>query len=272
LSKAELEAQRTPGSGLYGRCSGGTKIDNLARMEKLELLVDLPMGGSRPLVIFDSRASEEIAKSVLHGHSYPHVPYVKNVDTIVDIGANVGVAAVWLSILYQPLRVIAIEPAPDPFALLSENAKQWPVITPFQIGLYDQQGEAKLHLSSIDSVTNSIHWSSLNTQATVPIELEDAECFFRKVGVDRIDILKIDTEGCERSILGSIQSRLLGIRVIYVEYHSEDDRRWIDALLGPTHILSRGHVMHEHRGEFCYVSRTAASMAGMDHHEIKPLR
>jgi FkbM family methyltransferase len=241
-------------------------------MEKLELLIDLPAGGSRPLVIFDSRASQEIAESVLKGKSYPHVPYIKNVDTIVDIGANVGTAAAWLSILYQPRRVIAIEPAPEPFAVLSINAKQWPVITPFHIGLHDQKGEAKLHLSRVDSVTNSIHWSSLNTQATVPIELEDAERFLQQIGVDRIDVLKIDTEGCERAILGSIRSRLPGIRLIYIEYHSEDDRHWIDALLAPTHILSRGHVMHEHRGEFCYVSRVAATMAGMDNHEIRPLR
>src|SRR5215467_16291829 len=230
-------------------------------MERLELVIDLPAGGSRPLVIFDSRASQDIAESVLKGKSYPHVPYIKNVDTIVDIGANVGVAAAWLSILYQPRRVIAIEPAPEPFALLSDNAKQWPAITPFQIGLCDQKGEAKLHLGGIDNVTNSIHWSSLNTQATVPIELEDAEEFLQQIGVDRIDILKIDTEGCERSILGSIRSRLADIRVLYLEYHSDDDRRWIDALLAPTHIVSRGHVLHEHRGELCYVSRMAASMA-----------
>jgi FkbM family methyltransferase len=241
-------------------------------MGRLELSIDLPTGGSRPLVIFDNRASEEIARSVLTGQSYPHVPYVKNVDTIVDIGANVGVAAAWLSILYQPRRVIAIEPAPGPFALLSDNAKQWPVITAFQLGLCDQKGEGKLHLSKIDSVTNSIHWSSLNTQATVPIELEDAERFLRQIGVDQIDVLKVDTEGCERSILGSIRSRLPSIRVVYVEYHSDDDRRWIDTLLMPTHILSRGHVLHEHRGEFCYVSRVAASTAGMDNHEIRPLR
>src|SRR5262249_34513158 len=123
-----------------------------------------------------------------------------------------------------------------------------------------------------DSVTNSIHRSSHNTQATVPIQLEDAERYLQQIGVDRIDILKIDTEGCERSILGSIRSRLTDIRVIYLEYHSDDDRRWIDALLTATHILSRGHVLHEHRGELCYVSRLAASMAGMDDHEIRPLR
>jgi Methyltransferase FkbM domain len=66
----------------------------------------------------------------------------------------------------------------------------------------------------------------------------------------RRDILKIDTEGCERAILSSLKTRLPTIQVIYVEYHSNDDRIWIDAPLSPTHILSRGQVIHEHQGDF----------------------
>jgi hypothetical protein len=49
-------------------------------------------------------------------------------------------------------------------------------------------------------------------------------------------ILKIDTEGSEIPILQSIGERVQDIDFILIEYHSEADRRAIDALL-------RGHTL-----------------------------
>jgi hypothetical protein len=40
---------------------------------------------------------------------------------------------------------------------------------------------------------------------------------------------------------------------VYLEYHDEADRREIDRLLEPTHILFRGLIHTAHRGELCYV-------------------
>jgi hypothetical protein len=114
-----------------------------------------------------------------------------------------------------------------------------------------------MFVSAKDSLLSSIYRWHESADETVTIELEDAETFLRRIGITRIDILKIDTEGCERPILASIKTRLPTIQVIYIEYHSNEDRIWIDALLSPIHILSRGQVIHEHQGEFCYVARTA---------------
>jgi hypothetical protein len=50
--------------------------------------------------------------------------------------------------------------------------------------------------------------------------LEDAEEFLTAKGVVVIDILALDTEGCERPILDRIRSRVPKIKVIYVKYHS----------------------------------------------------
>ena len=72
-----------------------------------------------------------------------------------------------------------------------------------------------------------------------------------------IDVLKVDTEGCELPILRSIAELLPSIPVIYVEYHSEDDRREIDRMLGDTHVVVAGHVFQIHRGELTYVARGA---------------
>jgi FkbM family methyltransferase len=225
--------------------------------QTVNLKIDLPSGASRHLMMHDHPSSEELAKNILSGGSYPPIPYIKDVQTVVDIGANVGLASAWFSLVYSPTRIIAVEPSPASFGLLAENAKQWPAIEPHNVGLFDSTRSALMFVCAKDSLTSSIYQWNQSAEATVTVELEDAETFLRRIGVIRIDVLKIDTEGCERQILASIKARLPAIQVIYVEYHSDDDRVWIDALLSPTHILSRGRVIHEHCGEFCYVARTA---------------
>jgi hypothetical protein len=45
--------------------------------------------------------------------------------------------------------------------------------------------------------------------------------------------------------------------VVYLEYHSEEDRIALDELLRPTHILYAGSVAFPHRGEFVYVRNDA---------------
>ena len=74
--------------------------------------------------------------------------------------------------------------------------------------------------------------------------------------ISTIDILKIDTEGCEVPILEALSDLLPSVKVIYLEYHSDDDRKAFDRLLGDTHLLLHGHMM-VHLGEVTYVARDA---------------
>ncbi len=71
--------------------------------------------------------------------------------------------------------------------------------------------------------------------------------------IDRPDIIKIDTEGCEIAIMLAIPESFRGAKAVYLEYHSESDRRKIDQILGETHILYQGKIVNPHRGELVYV-------------------
>ena len=72
-----------------------------------------------------------------------------------------------------------------------------------------------------------------------------------------IDFLSIDTEGSEIPIIESCPEAFLAAKVIYLEYHAEEDRRRIDGLLGDSHVLTAGRVHYPHRGEFAYVRKDA---------------
>ncbi len=213
--------------------------------------------GAFPFVCFDNGLSLKTAHDIFAGRIYKPVPFLRDVRLIADIGANVGAASLYLHTQYPEARIVAAEPSPPAFALLAQNARRFPQIEVHQTGLYDKKAKLPLHAGHIDGTTSSFGASAMAKRGGDVLELEDAAGFFAREGLLAADILKLDTEGCEWPILKSLEPWLGQFRVIYMEYHSEIDRRRIDALLAPTHLLHGGIAYHPHRGEFCYLVRSA---------------
>ena len=113
--------------------------------------------------------------------------------------------------------------------------------------------ESLLRLSRANSSTASIGKSWLNTENTETVSLKDDAEWIREQKIDRIDILKIDTEGCEVPILSRLTNLIPKIKVIYIEYHTDTDRRSIDTLIGESHVLFQARAECAHRGELIYV-------------------
>ncbi len=213
-------------------------------------------GGTRKFSLFDTPLAKQACAEVLKGQSYPLLPFNGKIRTIVDIGANVGAATVFFALHYPDAQVLSFEPSPDSFALLSANTSDLTQVRCFNFGLFDQDRESTLYLGKDDAVEDSIGRSQEQSQRAVPIKLRAAKEAMTSAGVQCIELLKMDTEGCEVPILRSLVPLLsLNIGVIYIEFHSERDRHEIDRLLFPTHLLFRGKISKPHRGELCYVSR-----------------
>lgn len=211
---------------------------------------------SHPFYLFDTPLGRSVATDVLQGRCYPIHPCFGEIHTIIDIGANIGAAALFFAISYPQARVFAFEPAPQTYSLLAQNTQWIDRIMTFNFGLDDQDRQANLYLGAQDSVTNSVHSSQLNTADTIEVTLRNIRAVVSELSVDKIDILKLDTEGCELPILRSLADYIPHIGVVFVEYHSETDRLEIDRLLSNSHILFTGHINHPHRGEFCYLAKT----------------
>jgi FkbM family methyltransferase len=206
---------------------------------------------------FATPLSRALFAEIVQGRTYPAIPFVADVRTILDVGANVGAAAIYFSLAYPGAAIHALEPAREPYALLASNARHFPNLRVHNVGLYRDDRSAALYRSSVDSVTASIGASAFNTPDSETIAMRRADRWLAEQSIDRIDVLKLDTEGCEVAILEALGARIAATKILYVEYHSEEDRLRIDALLHPTHVLFAGRVIHLDRGEFCYVARAA---------------
>lgn len=202
---------------------------------------------------YDTEDSKGHSEGILTGRTYPHVSFVNEVEVIVDIGANIGASSVFFSLHYPEATIYSVEPQKGPFELLTRNTQGNPKNRCFNVGLFDCEKTVPLYHSWVDPGTASIGKSWLNTAESESIRLRDTATWLSEEGITRIDILKIDTEGCERHILSRMEHIVPFVKALYLEYHSEEDRRALDSMLAPSHVLYRARVDKAHCGELLYV-------------------
>jgi FkbM family methyltransferase len=123
---------------------------------------------------------------------------------IFDVGANVGQTVAESKRQWPSARIIAFEPSPGSFRTLSTRYVDDPCVRLEQLALSDRRGEAPFHLIDDASyaVNDSLHrplmWSSTTT-IQVPVDTVDRYC--AEHGIEKIDILKIDTQGHDLQVL-----------------------------------------------------------------------
>jgi FkbM family methyltransferase len=213
-------------------------------------------GTQRTFYFSDTPLGRTIAQKVLSGGSYPDLGFMRDVRTIVDVGANIGASTLYFAGNYQQARILAFEPFLESYELLVRNVEGISRISTFNFGLFDRDKQAPLHLGLQDSVTNSIAVGRETSEDRhVFVNLREAGAVLAELNVSEVDILKLDTEGCELPILRSMSALAARAGVIYIEFHHEADRREIDRLLSPTHVLVLGRINSPHRGELSYALR-----------------
>ena len=155
-----------------------------------------------------------------------------------DVGANIGLFALYMKLIYPQSVIYCYEPAPVTVALCRANTASQAGVHVYPFGLYNQEQEAAMNLDTTATVLNSILPTWGNRGNSVTVQLKDAGAEFDRLELPHLHVLKIDTEGCEIPILESLgPGRLDRVDCILVEYHSEADRRQIDQLLPDFHLF-----------------------------------
>lgn len=200
-------------------------------------------------------------RSILAGTEYPlpMVPKTWKIESIVDVGANVGAASLWFLSHSPDARVICFEPAYLNHKCLVHNLTAFPGSEVYACGLHSEDRQVLLHHGASQCMQHSIFQSLETGSRTETIQLRDAAAAIDELGLERISVLKVDTEGCEVPILERLGDRLNRVDVIYIEWHSDDDRRRIDELLSGQFLLSYAEAKLPHRGNACYLSRALAA-------------
>ncbi|HUX50923.1 MAG TPA: FkbM family methyltransferase, partial [Spirochaetia bacterium] len=144
---------------------------------------------------------------------------VSDGDTVVDVGANVGIFAMHLLRSVQDLAIHAIEPVPDTFDVLKSNTARYPHRSVYLHNIAIGAGEDSTleivlypHLTgnatacpevtqtqreSLSGHLTAEEIAYLYTEERVTVPCTTLSSFFRTHSIEHIDLLKIDTEGSE---------------------------------------------------------------------------
>lgn len=182
-----------------------------------------------------------IFEQILCDGSEYRLPVEVSPKVIFDIGANIGASAVYFAARYPEARVYCFEPLPENIELLRKNVAVFgDRVTVVPSGLGESEGSFDYHPS--DDPANfgggTFHDVSCDNSTCLKLPVTTLTKFCRDHQIDQVDVLKIDTEGAEWSVIAGMPADVLaGVQVVLGELHSVDDWEVFRALT-PTHELS----------------------------------
>jgi len=147
---------------------------------------------------------------------------------IMDLGAHIGMSALYFQSKYPAAAVYSIEPDTDNFELLKKNTVSNPHITALQAAVSDMDGAAVVAKSRYGY--NSVVLAG-DAAAGNPIRTMTMPTLFNELHISTIDLLKVDIEGYEKKIFSGNTDWLFNVSRIIIEVHSPEDEAVCTAAL-----------------------------------------
>ena len=141
---------------------------------------------------------------------------------IVDLGANIGMTSLWYSRRYDCVRVIAVEPSPDNVRLLKKNFSDNGIeaeVVEAAIGV--KEGEAnfvRTRESNLGMISRHASPGSIRVKG---ISMATILRMVADLGLDAIDLLKVDIEGSEAELFSDGLEWLDHVNAIAIEFHAD---------------------------------------------------
>jgi len=156
---------------------------------------------------------------------------IKETDTIVDIGAHIGIFSVWAAKFAKKGKVYSFEPFQENFQLLKHNIELNNIknIETFNLAIAKKEGKMNLFIST-NTGGHSIYNLPGHTKE-IGIQTITLDKIIDQKNIKNIDFLKMDCEGAEYDILFNCKDKTLStIKKISMEYHNIDEKFNIKAL------------------------------------------
>lgn len=211
-------------------------------------LARIPSGLSvRRLYIRPGTTDQSVYDEVLLSGEY--AVDAESPSVIVDAGAHIGLASLFFSTRYPEATVIALEPEPANFQVLTRNVAHLPHVRPLNVALWNT--ESRLSMDGADRATWSHRVSEDRVGAVLGVTLPQV---MERFGVDRIDILKLDIEGAEQEVMGASAEWIDKVGLLVVETHDRFRPGCCDILRDAT---EHTHQLVARRGDVVILKRLA---------------
>jgi FkbM family methyltransferase len=172
----------------------------------------------RPIRLYvEDAADVAAAEEVLLRGEY-EMPALDDVEVIVDLGSHIGTSILFFRARYPDARIYGFEPDPATFAKLEANVGGLAGVTVQRRAVAAADGESVLHAAAYSLRSSLVGGWSESRAVTVPAARLDR--LVNELGLDRIDLLKLDIEGAETEALAGAAA-LGRVRAIAGELHPQ---------------------------------------------------
>lgn len=150
---------------------------------------------------------------------------IKQVDYMVDVGANFGEISLYFSKHFPKAKILAIEPSTANFQILQKNIKVQTFDTDNvmleKVAISEKPGTINLTTGLFSENTivlkkqNPTHVKNMKVES---VKADTLENILEKHEINEIDFIKIDIEVAEPLMLPSIQKYSNRIKSIFIEF------------------------------------------------------
>lgn len=138
-------------------------------------------------------------------------------QTIIDVGANIGLASRALARRYPAARIVAVEFEPENFAQLLRNTAGLPQVQCVHAALWPRDGTIAVANPHAAKWAHRPQASEASDGAA--IRAVSATTLMNELAIDRVDLLKIDIEGSEYELFGEPAPWLDRVGTLAIELH-----------------------------------------------------
>jgi len=140
---------------------------------------------------------------------------------IFDVGANVGDWTMAAKSACPDATIHSFEIAPPTFQQLVANTRSLKDVYCNNVGLSDRPGSIQLrHYDQFPALTTHLDYPHPFASSTITAEVTTGDCYAASHGIHHIDLLKIDVEGMEASVVRGFSNMFFrhAIDLVQFEY------------------------------------------------------
>jgi len=146
---------------------------------------------------------------------------VDKMDTIFDVGANIGQSSFRFLDRFPNAKIYCFEPSNNTFSILKENLEKHTNVSLFNMALGNEKRSVSLVTSKSSDrnrvLRNGEEFSDSKDYFLEEVEMETLSGFCEVNEIKHIDYLKIDTEGYDLEVLKSGEKLLKERTIDFIE-------------------------------------------------------
>ena len=189
-----------------------------------------PVGDIR-LVLRDNEGADLFIYSEVFEHECYALPLRNPPATILDLGANIGLAAVYFARAFPAARLACVEPDPDNFRVLRRNLDLNGVAAEAVSAAVHNEDGAVTMARAASAYGHRV--ADVRTQGSAgryEVAAVTVPTLLARLGWERIGLAKIDIEGHETTLLAEPCDWLHRVDALCLEYHLDGGGQHLAAL------------------------------------------